>query len=312
PLALSAHQLVTRLQELFTYKVQYFRAKNRRSERDLYHYVSTVYRLCRILGWIRAAQREQSTLGVSDRTFSQKIIKAIREVQSALADGRVTPGSRLKSLAKRWELELPEMEQDQVKQLEDSIDDLLWQSLGNRPRKDLLSFSKDEQVDILRKVAALLCEAIDEKLVLDDVLTSHRSTAYRALARTEAWIYRDWQQAIGDVMLRESNMESSTRKLTVIGYLEFEQLYLEHQSNENEHLWLERIEQLFYNLNLHLGNADEIDARVGQLRTLSKTLVDLVQVLEEADSGSDLFTEDEREEMKTFMEAIATEGETNP
>ena len=46
--------------------------------------------------------------------------------------------------------------------------------------------------------------------------------ALRCISVKQAWIYRDWQQAIGNLMIRE--IEGAVRRFDIIGYGDFEAL----------------------------------------------------------------------------------------
>ncbi len=139
---------------------------------------------------------------------------------------------------------------------------------------------------------------LEQEPVPEELLISNKSKAYGALGRKEAWIFRDWQFAIGDMMIREKNSEFSPRRLEVIGYREFEDLFLKLENDPRHNRWIERVDRLFRNLNL--SSDDRIDARPQQLKNIFSSLVKLLEVLENADQSSDLFTTEEILELREF------------
>jgi len=307
PLSMAAKALVDRLMEVFQYEAQYFRAKRRKSERDVYHYVSTMYRLCSVLGWIRAASRELSNLAVADRATTHHIQDSIQALRAALADGRVHPGARISYFGEKWQMEVSPLLEEKAEETEEAIDTLIGDELQGKARRMLVNMPAEEQQSLLRKVADYLSKELGQEPISDEILLAHRSKILRILSRTEAWIYRDWQHAIGDIMLKEATQENSLRRLEVMGYLDFERMYVAHEGDPNAHRWLERVERLFYNLNLTVD--EKIDTRAAQLRKTCSALIQLCFALEDADKTNDFLSQEDRKRMQTFLaEAINPEA----
>jgi len=63
----------------------------------------------------------------------------------------------------------------------------------------------------------------------------------------ENWIYRDWQVAIGDLMLRSA--EQRPRRYEVVGFGEFERMC--KNGEPATRLWLSRLNGMIDRLNVH-------------------------------------------------------------
>ena len=69
-----------------------------------YKFDSTVYRLCAVIGWIRAAQKEHSYLEGFDSAKNSDIREAVSEFQKVLADGSHVEVSIFEELSKLYGL----------------------------------------------------------------------------------------------------------------------------------------------------------------------------------------------------------------
>jgi len=102
----------------------------------------------------------------------------------------------------------------------------------------------------------------------DSILKATKAQAIVEISRQEAWIYRDWQTAIGDLMLVK--IHKAIRSYDIIGFGEFEKLFL-----EGKNIWLERVKSLFSNLNV--GIDDRYDGRVVQLKNVYNCSFGLIE-----------------------------------
>ena len=96
----------------------------------------------------------------------------------------------------------------------------------------------------------------------------------------EAYVYRDWQAALGDLMLRDS--PDAARRFDVIGFREFEDRFLAAKSAAGEgtsdRRWFGRVEAIFYDLDM--TKTGMFDARREQLRRLQQECANLSGFLE--------------------------------
>ena len=114
---------------------------------------------------------------------------------------------------------------------------------------------------------------------------STRPTVIKAISRTEAWIYLDWQLAIGGIMLEPSTGINPMRKFNVKGFEKFEDMYLGYLNKSDDSIrnrWIGRINKLFYNLDIE--GEKKHDARIQQLKNVGSALLNLIQKLEELSS----------------------------
>lgn len=94
----------------------------------------------------------------------------------------------------------------------------------------------------------------------------------------EAYIYRDWQQAIGDLLLVD--VAGAPRRFDVIGYDRFETSFLSSLENDTPHRrWIRRLDAVI--AGLEPDKEDVFDARRNQLRRVLEASMRLQQVLEE-------------------------------
>lgn len=75
-------------------------------------------------------------------------------------------------------------------------------------------------------------------------------------------------------------------------------MFLKLENDPHHNRWIERVDRLFRNLNLSFD--DRIDARPQQLKDILSSLVKLLEVLENADLSTELFTPEEIWELKEF------------
>jgi hypothetical protein len=94
----------------------------------------------------------------------------------------------------------------------------------------------------------------------------------------EAYIYRDWQSAIGDLMIVE--VSGGSRRFGIMGFGDFEELYLEsHGNSSSKRRWVDRLDELFHDVNMTRSGI--FDARRQQLRNLQEGCKQLEAYLEE-------------------------------
>jgi hypothetical protein len=95
----------------------------------------------------------------------------------------------------------------------------------------------------------------------------------------EAYIYRDWQAAIGDLMIRQD--KDRTRHFAVHGFGTFEDMILEGRKDKQSNVarWFDRLEGLLHDLDM--AREGTFDARREQLRKLYKCCIKLETGLQE-------------------------------
>jgi len=221
-----------------------------------------------LLGWIRAFRRELSFFTVDDRTRLQDLEDAIAELESALADGQDVEILRVEGLAKLWGLKLPE---DDRRKSAASV----GMEVEITARFDLGELSEIREQTETRKqeictlAAEVLCKELGQEAIEQELIDKTCPQAAELLAVHEAWLYRDWQAAIGDLMLRE--IASEKRRFEVKGYADFCGM-AKHDAPERG--WIDLLERILRKVDV--SRRDGSDARVQQLQ---RTLVASARIL---------------------------------
>lgn len=232
-----------------------------------YKRLSTCYRIAAVLDWIRAIRRESSLFfGRVD----DQIRLAIAECESALADRPAVEDNALKKLAQLWQLTLPGNSESVTrlsKQMHRSVEQCLSVN-GLNQSHELTAIDKVSGVEAARHISASVTKALGSSPVPDDVLSSTWHLALQLVGPKEAWIYRDWQQSIGESMLRAVE---GPRRYDVISFGEFS---LQHNQ------WTSSLWTLVTDIDV---GQEGLDLRVYQLRKLARATASLVCSIETLD-----------------------------
>jgi len=241
-----------------------------------YKRISTLYRIAAVLGWIRAIRRERSYLDPQQAAASSEM-QSIAELEAALADGTHVELQRLVELLNLWRVgSIASEVKDHVASL---IDGERADYLARKGVLGARDLSDADQVELAQRCADIVREnaRVD---IPNDLVTATADQASVVFGIKEAYIYRDWQAAIGDLMLQESKI--GVRHFSVLGFGPFEDLFLEAYRGEEKkggRRWFDRLQALLYDLDMtHEGM---FDARRDQIRKLYQCCVKLDDALEE-------------------------------
>jgi hypothetical protein len=231
---------------------------NKYSTFGAYKKVSTLYRLAALLGLIRACRREFSYLKVAESEAHGPIQEAINSFERALADGPAVAIERLVKLCSLWGLEgaiNEEICQYLAVDLEIAIDEF-FQGLD----VDEVSLLSDSQkLELVARAAGVITSSLKLQDVPQDVIEQSWARAIQIVDFKEAWIYRDWQSAIGDLMLRP--IDGAERRFEVIGFSEFESMCTDGTDVQKK--WVFRLSAVFDDIDLSWK--DPYDHRPSQL-----------------------------------------------
>lgn len=274
PLARSAIGLFWRLNEILRSERRgaYLLSNTGKSKFAEYKRLSTTYRFCELLGWIRAYQRELSFLKADGSERMKEITSAVVEVEKSLADGTNVEAKRLKGILKLWGLENSIGESDHER-LSVLIDNELGIIRHRHGDSNLTYLGPEQKLEICKSVADLVCVNAKLNGISISVLQETQERVVQSLSFREAWLYRDWQSGVGDLMIKE--VASGSRKFDVVGYKEFEGIYL--AGSEEDKKWISRVAAITDNMDASGG--DIYDARVEQLNALSAALSKLMRAL---------------------------------
>jgi hypothetical protein len=239
-----------------------------------YKKFSTIYRLAAVLGWIRACRREFSYLRIADPESTQLVDDAIVSFEKALADGGWVEQERVHRLYELWQLDnsKPLVETEDIEHLGTKVNNVFWEILEatNMEKKDSSSLEREIKIRLCRMTADCITSYLKTNPITDAALDRTWEEALNIITMREAWIYRDWQSAIGDVMTRRS--QADERHFEVIGYGEFE-LFLTN-GTEAEKLAIERLLSIVDGLDLSIE--DRFDCRPRQLRSVAKSTAEII------------------------------------
>jgi hypothetical protein len=262
-------------------------SSNQGSEYRSYKKLSTIYRLAAMLGWIRACRREFSYLRVGEQKAVKSIHKAIDDFENALADGNHLERQRIQRLYELWHLGNPGNNSiiPELDSLATQVDNLICDCLEKWKVEDLSLLNEALRRELSKNVADCLCSHLHTNKIADQSLERTWPDAFAILAIRQAWIYRDWQSAIGDIMIMKS--EHGPRMFEVIGYGSFEELY---SSKDQKHQKdMRRLFAIFDELDLSIE--DRFDARPDQLRTVAKATAKLILAIDKTQASRSIVPE---------------------
>ncbi|WPZ34524.1 hypothetical protein T8K17_25285 [Thalassobaculum sp. OXR-137] len=280
PLRESVISLRNRLSEITnTAQGRYLRADAPPSPFTEYKRISTIYRLAVVLGWVQAFRRERSYLDPATTASADEAGKVIGGIEVALADGQHVEQQRLEELASLWKV-APHLLSDSActASLATEIDAARREFLRE---KDRLSPSDLEPADQFG--LALRCANLIGNITKSDIpeglvrATTEEATVY--LGIKEAYIYRDWQCAIGDMMISTSGIGG--RRFDVMGYRDFEERYLAAAAQDGDtpdKRWFGRLDAIFHDLDMQKSGI--FDARREQVRKLYSSCNGLQEYLD--------------------------------
>jgi len=207
---------------------------------------------------IRACRREFSYLKVAESEAHGPIQEAINSFERALADGPAVAIERLVKLCSIWGLEQAisdEICQYLAVDLEIAIDEF-FQYLN----VDEVSLLSDcQKLQLVSRAAKVITSSLKLQDIPQDVIEQSWARAIQIVDFKEAWIYRDWQSAIGDLMLLK--IDGAERRFEVVGFSEFESMCTDGTDVQKK--WIIRLSAVLDGIDLSWK--DPYDHRPSQL-----------------------------------------------
>jgi hypothetical protein len=202
PLGSAATSLIYRHNEILNSPERgaYFRANAPQNSYNLHKRLSTVYRIAAVIAWIRAIRREQSYLRTSGRAAATNVHDALNSFEAALADGPCVETERLRRFAQLWNRTLPADGADVERRgvLPEQTTDKACAQLGI---PDCAAATSDRREHLCRAVASILSRELKAESIPEAIVRETCEQGFQILKIREAWIFRDWQAGIGDLML---------------------------------------------------------------------------------------------------------------
>ena len=280
PLAADAVNLLWRLDEiLFKGRAQYLHEDAPPTPFNVYKRISTCYRLAAVLGWVRAIELEQSYLFFGEDVSVEDLRAAVADLKSALADSPHVEAHVLHGLAEMWGVPLPADPAGVARAAACGNAEMqhVLAEFGLIHYRDLCGLDEAGQTQVVQRMSAAITGALGRPPVDVALLRATRARALECMAVKQAWIYRDWQQAIGTLMIRP--IGGAARRFDVLDYGTFERQFTDEQSDERP--WMERLEAVV--VGIDVANPDHADFRVAQLRAVGRALAALVCAIERLD-----------------------------
>lgn len=304
PLAAATTSLLWRLKEIFAKDGRglFLIAKEPRTLFEEYKLRSTYYRLAALLGWLRALRRELSFLRLAGKHRIDIIEDAIDNLERSIADGHHVEHKRLDGLLQIWSM--PQINNKQIRlRLAVDLNYCVKQKLQTSAATSPFELSDEQQQALCLECATLICKGAKFSSISSGVLKETQNQAIRQIALKEAWLYRDWQTAIGDLVLREST--AGDRRFDVIGFGEFEAMMI--SPTETQFLHLSRISTLFYGVNV--DHEDSFDARSETLQSLLHATATLIQAIHKVSASAPLLND---KTINAANEVLRTTQTNNP
>lgn len=262
PLALAALALMYRLEELVADdgRDYYLQTGEPRTGFEMYKATSTLYRLAVLLAWIRALRRELLFLRADKRRprkHQRALESALDSLSTSLADGHHMEEMRVRAVVSHIGLSLPD---EDLKPVGASVDVILDRFVHTRGATRIAQLSRRQQrraVDAAVAEIARWCSPEPSPALLSRV---DWQGLVPMLDAREVWIYRDWQAAIGELLLVSA--PEGPRAYDVIGYRVFEQLH--EAGTDEEKKWIRRLSALLEDVSMN--SPAHADARPEVLR----------------------------------------------
>ncbi|WP_372004543.1 hypothetical protein P7L68_09550 [Tistrella mobilis] len=237
-----------------------------------YKRTSSLYRIASLLGWLRAIQLELDALPRKPDAFPGVISVAIEGIRSALADGPQAEQRRLERLCEIWEIDIKEIDALNRKEIIIDIDIKIHEALIRHESKHidrLQSLSTQEKNMICRSIYGSIISKLRSHSKPYHMLQDRTDRAIKIIADVESLIYRDWQEAIGDIMLAPDH--NSTRRFRIISYSDFEKILY------NNSIWMNVFRDSLNGIGVqHNGK----DARIEQLVAFARSIAHLLISIE--------------------------------
>ncbi|MCO5948667.1 hypothetical protein [Mucilaginibacter flavidus] len=270
----SANAINNRLHEIYRTRSHYLWSNAPLNTFYDYKYKSSIYRLCVLMGWIRAYRILESsmTIAKSDAKFHE-ISGCISALESALADGQRIEMYVAKALFTIAKVKSDTVPSDTLEKFSVEVDHLVNQYLQDDVLDYIADLSPAQQdafiVDIEKLLATLK--------IKHEPLAANKELIMKEVSVRLGLIYRDWQQGIGDLMLQKDE-----QTYNAISYKTFEE-YWGMKEDTSEKKWLKRAEVMFENLDLRVDQ--QSDSRIEQLKLVYASIYSLLNALYTTETG---------------------------
>lgn len=235
-----------------------------------YKRTSTLYRIAALIGWIRGMDRELSSLARRNPARSASIAGEVTAFRKALAEGASVEQERLGRLCAIWSLDPSSLTEAARARLAMRVEIKAHQLAGIAAAADLgavTALTPAKQKKLCVDLSAFLAAELNLPPPPADLVAPTVAAVLDSLVFREALIYRDWQDALGDVMIEPD--EDSTRRFRIIGYAAFEAIL-----EKRETPWMKVLAASIEDIDLE--QPDPKDFRTHQLRRLARAVATIL------------------------------------
>jgi len=295
PIVKSASSLFWRLKEVFENRYSYLQSDAPKNKFNTYKYISTVYRVFNLIAWVRAIEKELSYYKFGNQEKHKEIEKAIHKFKASLADGGHVEKDRISNICKHWNVDSEKYSRDKLHRLWLKIEKIIWNNILNEKVLKAIDLKEETKKNLTNKIADLVSVDLSIEPIDKGIVAETTNKIMKEVSRIECWIYRDWQQAIGDFMLIK--LKESYRKYNTMGFKEFEELF-EIKNNDTRGKWIKRMESLFVDIDFSIDN--RFDARIQQLKNMCSACLEIIEVFNDLEPTVQLIEKSTIEKMRTF------------
>lgn len=286
PIMLAAETLAWRLLEVLTFKGAYLLPDAPMNGFFKYKFDSTIYRLGSLIAWIRAAQKEYSYIEGYNNADNRGLRDSIGSFQKVLADGGHVEVSIFEELCKLYGLRPKQISDPDRQEIGVEIERIVFQYIPDQVKKNVTNLDHTKKLSMISSIMELIATKISQPKLEQVQIEDKLQVAVDEIAREFCWIYRDWQNAIGDEML--VRLTTSYRHFDVIGFSEF---MIRREKSE----WLKKMDNLFSNLDVSIDT--RFDTRVRQVKLIFVSVVNLIEEFNKAIKNDEAISE---KDLKTF------------
>lgn len=282
PLSAAAEKLTWRMAEiLLDQRPHFLMLKARPIAYNHYKRVSTLYRIAALLGWIRALNLELSALPRGGFGGTSPVFKALAQVQSAMADGHNVEKTRVKSFCSACNIDLVNISDDQFASLAANFEVAMYAIVGDEIKEShrhLVGASDLQQEFICRGLLRFLTDKGLGHSLNDEMFRAALPNMVGSLGYRESLIYREWQEAIGDVVIVKDQY-SIARQYRIIGFEEFERLITSEKFS-----WIGPLREFIEDVDFEV--TDSTDERHKHVRDLAKGVAAVLSAISESSQGA--------------------------
>ncbi len=266
PLTASALALFWRLREILHIEGSYqvsLGAGESRFER--YKTESTRYRIAALLGWMSALESELVLCDAQPDPSVGSMRIALARVRDALAEGGHIDVLRFSLLCALWDRQHDE---ESLTSAGRKVDLALKRRMVSLKSEAVTALSEGDQQAIVREIRSIVHD-LTQPMVGTSIAPSMEEVI-RVLSIKEAWLFRDWQRAIGEMMLVDT--PDGARRFDVRGFRAYTTLASEPGSPDQQ--WIQRLRELTDDFDS--SRDPQFDARIGQLKQVLTAIAQLI------------------------------------